>query len=158
MRFDFAVSSDVEVAALAFVSGHGATDVDVDRFWMTYAGVAMLPKAAVTPLFVLLSLAHFSSDIGLVCALCLHWTALLVSLAFGKQRGAQLIFIYLVVAHTPLHYAHAVQRGRALGLLSSLVVTVAVFLRLKGANSVCLGEWRQRAIVAHILNEALSGI
>jgi hypothetical protein len=130
--------------------------VDVDRFWLTYLGAAMLPEVVVTPCFMLLSLAHFSADVGLALSLALHWAALLATAGFGRQRGAQIIFFYLALFHTPLHYTRAVQRGRVLGLVCSFMVSVAVFAALRGKQTVCVGEWRQKMIIAHILNEALS--
>jgi hypothetical protein len=118
--------------------------------------VALLPEVVVTPFFLLLSLAHFSADVGLALSLALHWATLLATAGFGRQRGAQLMFLYLAFVHTPLHYTRAVQRGRVFGLVCSFVATVAVFVALRGKQTACLGEWRQKAIIAHILNEALS--
>lgn len=156
MKFDFTLTSDVDVAALAIVSGHGATDIDVEGFWMTYAAVAILPDFVVSPLFLLCSLAHFSQDVGVVGSAMLHWSSALVSAAFGVQRGGQLMFLYLLIVHTPLHYMRSFQKARGTGLFSAAVVSVLAFFAMRGKRAACLGEWRQRAVIAHVVNELIS--
>ena len=158
MEFVFELSSTLETVALAIVSGHGATDIDIPGFIWPYVAMALLPDSAVTPVFMASSLVHFSYDIGGAASAALHWLSFIVAYAFGRQRGAQIMFLYLLCVHTPMHFARAIQRRRHLGMLSAAVCTAAVFAALRGQSRATLGVWRQRVVVSHIANEMLNAL
>jgi hypothetical protein len=157
-RSKFAISSAAEAAAISIVGAHGATDVDVPGFVFPYLVVCVLPDAAITPLFVLSSLVHFSFDVGVVLSATLHWVAFLATCAGGFHRGIQVIFFYLLFVHTPFHYQRCWREGRTLALSTAALTTVVMHRFVRGATSVSLGEWRQRVVIAHVANELLHAL
>ena len=68
------------------------------------------------------------------------------------------MFLYLLVVHTPLHYMRSLQKARGVGLFSAAAVSVVAFIAMRGKRAACLGEWRQRAVIAHVLNELLNSM
>ena len=64
------------------------------------------------------------------------------------------MFLYLLLVHTPLHYARCLQSGRVPAMLTAAAFSAcAFFFGLRGKRSVSLGAWRQRVVAAHVLNE-----
>lgn len=149
----FPLRSRWEAAALALVAAHGATDVDVDGFYVPYLVVLLLPAATVTPLFCVCSLLHFAADVGLLPSAALHCVAFAVAGIRSHAHGMQLIFSYLLFVHTPLHYQRCFAARRVWGLLGAAFATGVAFAEATRARAFSLTLFKQRVVIAHVLNE-----
>ena len=99
---------------VAAVAVHGITDLDSWHWPLLYALFCFvpLPPHAVTALFVASSLVHFAEDVGIDGSLALHSLAGFLWLSVSAQRGIEFMMAYLVLVHTPAHYARCWRRRR----------------------------------------------
>ena len=149
--YEFHVASQLR-PLLAFVGAHGATDLATRHWPPVYAVCCFvpLPPKAVTGLFVLASLAHFSEDGGPDGSLVLHSLAGFAWLALGAQRGLELMLAYLSVVHVPAHYARCWRRRRWAALGVAAVATLFAAAALTRPLSVVrVNHAVQRLVVAH---------
>ena len=154
MQPRFPLRNAFEATALAVVAAHGSTDVTVPGFGWSYAGaLLLLPDAAATPLFLLASALHFAFDFGLVASLALHWLALGVAQLRSAEHGLQIMFLYLLLAHVPLHYRRCLRDERHAGLAFAAVATLAAAGVSTQLREFELSHWKQKIVIAHVVNE-----
>ena len=140
---------------VAVVAAHGATDLDSWRWppWYTLFCFAPLPPCAVTALFVASSLVHFAEDVGADGSLALHSLAGFLWLSVSAQRGIEFMMAYLVLVHTPAHYARCWRRRRWRALAIAAAATAAAVLGSHGMDAVFLTHAAQRVVTAHVWTE-----
>jgi hypothetical protein len=149
----FPLRNQWEALALALVAAHGATDVDVDGFYYSYVAVLLLPAATVTPLFCLASLLHFAADVGLLPSAALHCTAFVIAGVRSHAHGMQLIFLYLLFVHVPMHYWRCFAARRLWGILGAALATGVALAEATRVDEFRLTLLKQRIVIAHVLNE-----
>ena len=152
--YDFRVVSHVR-PLLAFVGGHGITDLTTRHWPPIYAVCCLtpLPPRAVTGLFVLASLVHFSEDAGPDGSIALHSLAGVAWLALGAQRGLELMLAYLSLVHVPAHYVRCYRRRRWAALALAAMATLMTAAVTRPLSAVCVNHAAQRLVVAHVACE-----
>ena len=142
--------------ALAVVAAHGITDLNTREWIPHYLGWLLLPMPPpmVTGVFCASSLVHFADDGGPWVTLLAHAGSALVAVLKGKDAAFKTMLAYLLLWHTPRHYARHWKEGRARGLALSAAATVAALaLCHRLPSRVLLTDTMQRIIVAHISHE-----
>jgi hypothetical protein len=140
--------------AIAIVAAHGMTDLHSLASLPHYAGwlLAPLPPRAVTGIFCACSFAHFAQDRGGPWATgAAHAGALVAGLLRGTDAALRFMLAYLLLWHTPHHYARQLRRGRRRGVLVAVVATLVCLATCrKLPNRLILNDWLQRIAIAHI--------
>jgi hypothetical protein len=139
----------------AIVAAHGATDLGSWRWTPRYAlcCVAPLPPDAVTALFVVSSIAHFSEDVGTDGSVALHSLAGMATLMGGPQLGLEFMMVYLTLVHTPMHYLRCWQQRRWSALAFAALTTCVALYVSQYVDVVLIGHALQRVVVAHVWTE-----
>lgn len=142
--------------ALALVVAHGLTDLESTESLVYYIVWTLLPlpSPAVTALFCMASVSHFSDDIGTRGSTALHALVWLVGARYGKQAAFHAMLAYLVLFHVPFHYSRCIRncRWRALRI-ACIGSIVALALSPRMPSTVQLTDVVQRLAIAHIVYE-----
>tara|TARA_B100001057_G_scaffold375231_1_gene379988 strand:- start:2965 stop:3423 length:459 start_codon:yes stop_codon:yes gene_type:complete len=140
---------------VAFVGAHGATDIATKRWPAIYAACCLtpLPPKAVTALFLIASLVHFSEDGGPDGSVALHSLAGFAWFVFGAQRALELMLAYLSCIHTPAHYARCWRRRRWGALAAAALATATALHTVSRVQVVRVGHAVQRLVIAHVCTE-----
>ena len=145
---------------VAVVGAHGATDLATRHWPPIYAACcfAPLPPTAVTVLFGLSSLVHFSEDDGGPAgSLALHALAGFAWAVFGAQRGLELMLAYLSCVHVPAHYARCLRRRRRGALAVAALATAAALCavrRVRVVRGTFRRWWRRGGTPRHRIDGA----
>lgn len=156
--FDFDVPTRAARVVVALVAAHGVTDLHSWSCLLVYAvsWLAPLHPKAVTVVFCMLSMTHFSEDVGKHGSLALHLAALAVGARCGSQRAMETMVAYIFAVHLPSHYARCWRRERLHGLALAAVAsaaTAAAAARTARTRGT-LTDGMQRCAIAHMLYEA----
>ena len=141
---------------VAMVGAHGATDLAAIRqFPPIYlaAYLVPLPPKVVTALFFAASMVHFAEDIGPDGSLALHSVAGFVWLAFGAQRGLEVVLAYLALLHMPAHYIRCWRRRRWGALVAAALATCVALSATRHMRVVSVDHAMQRLVAAHVWTE-----
>lgn len=143
---------------MAVVAAHGATDLNTFECIPAYAMWMLLPLpgAFITTAFLLLSLMHFSQDLGQSWSAALHVAVGLMHVRGNTAGAFRLMLAYLMVVHTPMHYQRCVQRRQWRGIAVALSTTALMLLwpnRLIGKATFVMNHWIQRIVLAHVSHE-----
>lgn len=142
--------------ALVVVAAHGITDLNTREWIPHYLGWLLLPlpPSMVTGVFCAASFVHFADDGGPWVTLLAHAGSALVAVLKGKEAAFKAMLTYLLIWHTPRHYARHLKEGRARGLALSAVATVAALaLCHRLPSRIPLTDTMQRVVIAHISHE-----
>lgn len=145
---------------VAMISVHGLTDLDSTRFVLPYATCLSipLPSSAITAVFCVASLYHFSEDVGVRGSMYVHSCALFAGVTLGTQAAFMVMIVYMAFVHTPFHYLRCCLHSRAkaakivscFGLLAAAVAVVV----LSDHAIVELSDFHQRIAISHIFCES----
>ena len=152
----FPLSTSQITPALAVVAAHGLTDLDSWEWRLPYATWLLLPLpgSAVTTIFCMLSIIHFSEDIRIAPSLLLHTALLLVGYAHGQQTALHTVLVYLCCVHVPAHYWRCWARRRYAGLGIAAAGTAATLaLSHRAPAQLELSHLLQRIVIAHVTHE-----
>jgi len=144
--------------ALAVVAAHGATDLDRLDCLAHYAAWLLLPCPGefITALFLASSTLHFAEDVGLWGSILVMATTGVLHFCGNTERAFQFMFAYLLVVHTPMHYARCIDEGCVRGLFVAAIATLCMLSyprRLLGERFFVMGHGVQRIVLAHIAHE-----
>lgn len=142
-----------ERAALAVVASHGVTDLGVTGWYWTYMGVCLLPPPLLGPVFYTASALHFSVDLGIWLSAGLMLSTALLAHLKSAAHGLQMIFLYLLVVHVPLHLWRCLCAYRVLGLLAWAAAGVVIGRGVWEKEAYTVRRWHQRVVIAHVANE-----
>ena len=151
----FVIQTPLERAALAAVASHGVTDLGVDRFYLTYFGVLLIPRPLIKGVFYVASIAHFSTDVGLFWASVVVLSSAIVASMRSSAHGLRCIFLFMCVVHLPMHLYRSLFYARLLGVLAWATTACACFRCIREANTIQLRVLHMRIVLAHIVNEFL---
>ena len=142
-----------ERVALAIVASHGATDLAVQGWYWTYVGACLLPPPLLGPMFYAASAMHFAVDMGMWLSAGMVVSAAVLAHLKSAAHGLQMIFLYLLVVHVPLHLWRCLCGVRVWGLLAWAATGVAIGRSVWQSESYTMRRWHQRMVIAHVANE-----
>lgn len=142
--------------ALAVVAAHGMTDLHTWDWIPHYAlwTILPLPSCAVTGVFCTYSFAHFAEDGGRWVSLLAHVVVAAVAARKGMDAAFKAMIAYLLLWHTPNHYARHWRHGRKRGVYIAACATLAGLLACRRLpDRLPFGNLLQRIVIAHISRE-----
>ena len=157
IQFPLMLSGTIRPSILAYVIAHGTTDLDTMYWPLIYFFTMLLPisQPTILILFCSASIIHFAEDTNIYGSLLLHAVCAL----FGKMRGIStalnIMFSYLTLIHTPLHYYRCWKKKRFFGLK---VAGLNTGLFLYGFSNfspkyIFINSLTQRIVLSHIICE-----
>ena len=134
---------------------HGLTDAlnakSVARYVLLAS--APIPDGAVTPLFFLASVQHFSRDVGERGSILLHALLVVTSLACSVDAAFSVLTCYMLLVHLPLHYASALSSpNEDVKIVALLGFASAFGLAPFLDDTFVFDETLQRLVAIHVLN------
>ena len=146
------------LGAIAAASAHGLTDLQRPPAELLPYGLVLVPcpSELVTPVFLLLSVQHFSRDVGYSSSLLLHASFAMLSLLWPSVAWGVFGVFYCLV-HVPNHLAeHLGKVDRR--LLAGICAAAALFASfVDGASTFFVTDWMQLGVCSHILVDELHG-
>ncbi len=136
---------------VALASIHGTTDFSLPKHYLLpYTLLLYFPEnVPITCAFLSASIIHFKRDIGFVSSLTFHFILCLLAIIHLEDLAFNLFAIYFCLIHTPLHYyrhKHSLKYPMVFTLLFGPFLVITDI-----PSEICLTEWMQRLIIAHIV-------
>jgi len=157
----------LQLVAVCVIGAHGLSDLALEGFqFEIYAFCFLLfdttPDNVLAHCFACASVVHFSEDVGVLSSIALHVALLASAAKRGRNFAFDLVLLYMLAIHVPLHVFRLVDEGRLVGLaLMVLGMAAAWCLAATQVESVTvfkLTRWMCMLVISHTASMALRNL
>ena len=157
IQFPLLLTGKISPTIVAYVIAHGTTDLDTRSWPFIYFFMMFVPlsQQAILILFCGASIIHFAEDTNMCGSLLLHFATAIVGKIWGISTALDVMFSYLTIIHSPLHYYRCWKYKRFFGLK---VAGLSAGLFLYGfitfsPKYLLINTLTQRIVLSHIICE-----
>ena len=157
MKIPFAMDGPIRPFVTASVIAHGITDLDTSYWPVIYVLMYMIPLSnkIILTLFCAASTIHFAEDTTIYGSLFVHSICAVIGNVVNLQTSLDIMFAYLTMIHTPLHYLRCWKYKRFFALkvaaFTSGLLTYGFYAF--SPKHMIINNLSQRIVLSHILCE-----
>lgn len=157
MTFQFAMDGPIRPFVTASVIAHGITDLDSPSWPLIYLLMYRIPFSPKILLmfFCAASTIHFAEDTSIYGSFFVHSICAVIGNVVNLQTSLDIMFAYLTMIHTPLHYLRCWKYKRVFALkvaaFTSGLLTYGFYAF--SPKHMVINNLSQRIVLSHILCE-----
>ena len=157
MIFQIAMDGPIRPFVTAAVIAHGITDLDTPSWPLIYLFMYKIPfpPKLLLMFFCAASTIHFAEDSTIYGSFFVHSMCAILGKLTTMKTSFDVMFAYLTMIHTPLHYLRCWNYKRVFALNVAALTTGLLTYGFYAftPNHIVINNLSQRIVLAHILCE-----